>query len=403
MNTQDLLLHPDNLRALRASSQLRAPGFAQLQALVPAPGAEPDWAGLLDAIPDLRMLARTPQDARYHAEGDVWTHTRLVVEALLEHADYRLRDEARRFVLFYAALLHDIAKPATTRVDEISGAIGQPGHSARGAIDVRIMFWHSGVPFDLREAVCRLIAVHQLPFYAIRGNRNGLTAEYLVRKLSHEVNIAELALLAEADMHGRICADAKSILLDIELFRELAREEGCYEQPRVFADIWTRQRYFGGSVLHPDYAYHHEPGARVTVMSGLPASGKDSWVAKHRAGLPVVSFDDARAELGLRHGENEGQAAHYATDKAKELLRRCQDFVWNATHLSRQMRAKTLDLLLAYGATVEVVYLEQPPATLFTRNTRRDSSLRNADIEKMLYRWEVVLPTEAHGVRYLTP
>ena len=52
-------------------------------------------------------------------------------------------------------------------------------------------------------------------------------------------------------------------------------------------------------------------------MCGLPASGKDSWVREHRQGLPVVSYDDAREALGLKHGENDGKAAHRATDMAK--------------------------------------------------------------------------------------
>jgi predicted kinase len=62
------------------------------------------------------------------------------------------------------------------------------------------------------------------------------------------------------------------------------------------------------------------------------------------------------------------------------------------------MRQKTLDLLFAYGAEVELVYLEQPRATLLRRNSRRDSTLTNKALQGMLHRWEVPLPTEAHMV-----
>ena len=104
--------------------------------------------------------------------------------------------------------------------------------------------------------------------------------------------------------------------------------------------------------------------------------------------------------LGLKHGENEGAAAHRAVDFAKQMLREKAPFVWNTTHLSSQMRKKTLDLLFAYDAQVEIVYLEQPPAVIFKRNTRRDTSLSNKSIERMLFKWEVPLPTEAHAVDY---
>jgi predicted kinase len=135
-------------------------------------------------------------------------------------------------------------------------------------------------------------------------------------------------------------------------------------------------------------------------MCGLPASGKNTWVAAERAGLPVVSFDDAREQLGLRHGKNEGAVAHAAIDNAKAFLRAKTPFVWNATHLSEQMRAKTLNLLFAYNAEVEVVYLERPRAELLRRNSRRDTSLSNKALEGMLVRWELPLPTEAHVVEY---
>lgn len=375
--------------------------YDDMLAKVPAPGAEPDWAWFLHAIPALALLEATPQDPLYHAEGNVWIHTRMVVEALLAGGDYQAAAPEERFVLFYAALLHDIAKPATTVIDPDSGRIGQPGHSKRGAIDARILSWHAGVPFALREQLCRIITVHQLPFFAIGGNKNGQSAQYLVRKLSHELDLRLLCAVAQADMEGRHYSGKDDCLVDIELFRELAREEGCYGEAMAFADAHTRLQYMRGTQLAPAFALHQNPGSKVTMMSGLPASGKNTWVGQHLPALPVVSVDDARTALGLRHGENEGAAAHRAVELAKALLRAKAPFVWNTTHLSTQMRKKTLDLLLAYDAEVELVYLEQPPAVTFQRNSRRDTSLSNRRIEQMLFKWEVPLPTEAHRVRYL--
>ncbi|MCE6983514.1 metal-dependent phosphohydrolase, partial [Pseudomonas frederiksbergensis] len=90
-----------------------------------------------------------PQDPVYHQEGDVWTHTMMVVDALLADPAYQRASPDQQFVLFYAALLHDIAKPSCTVIDEITGKIGQPGHSRRGAVDARILLWQAGVPFEL--------------------------------------------------------------------------------------------------------------------------------------------------------------------------------------------------------------------------------------------------------------
>jgi len=374
--------------------------FDTLRALAPAPGQSPDYAACLAAFPALELAKTTPQDPRYHGEGDVWTHTMMVVDALLALPQYQAASRADQEVVFLAALLHDVAKHSTTVIDPVTGAIGQPGHSRKGAIDARIALWDAGAPFAVREAVCRLISVHQVPFFALEGSRRGKPPEFIARELSWHVSLPLLAMLAEADMRGRICADAQRVLDNIALFCELARDDGCFEQPRAFADAHTAVSYFRGADVHPDYPLFQEPGSRVIVMSGLPASGKNTWVNAHYPDLPVISFDDAREELGLRHGKNEGKVAHLAIERARELLRRKAPFVWNATNLSELMRKKTLDLLYAYHAEVELVYLEKPRAELLRRNSRRDTSLSNKTLTSMLHRWDLPLPTEAHRVVY---
>lgn len=375
--------------------------WKQMAALVPhAAGDDVDWAACLQAFPQLELARTTPQDPVFHAEGDVWTHTQMVVRELLEDGDYARLAPAERETVFLAALLHDVAKCSTTQVDG-HGRISQPGHSRKGALDVRLMLWEAGAPVAQREAICRLIAVHQVPFFAFADSRRGLSPEFIVRELSWQVDLHLLVLLARADIRGRICPDVGNVLVNIELLRELALEEGCLRTPRRFASAETAVRYFRGAELHPDYALHEEPGSQVVVMCGLPASGKNTWVAQHHPGLPVVSFDDARAELGLRHGQNEGAAAHLAVDKARALLRAGAPFVWNATHLSRQMRDKSVDLCLAYGARVQLVHLEAAKPVLLERNRNRDTTLSNAALLSMLHRWDVPLPTEAHGLQLL--
>ncbi len=373
--------------------------YKQLQTLVPASGQSPDFQACLEAFPALAFAKTTPQEPKYHGEGDVWTHTMMVVEELLAMAEYQAAPRSDQEVVFFAALLHDIAKYSTTVIDPVTGSIGQPGHSRKGSIDARIALWDIGVPFDVREAICRLISVHQVPFFAMDGSRRG-SPEFIVRELSWQLDIRLLAMLAEADMRGRLFRDMQRVLDNIELFRELAREENCYGRPRDFADTHTAISYFRGADVHPEYRLFQEPGAKVIVMSGLPASGKNAWIDQHHPDLPVVSFDNTREELGLRHGKNEGLVAHLAIDKAKDLLRRKKAFVWNATNLSALMRKKTLDLLFAYHAEVTLVYLEKPRAELLRRNSRRDTSLSNRTLEGMLVRWDLPLPTEAHVVIY---
>lgn len=396
---QSALLAPDNLASIAGAATLRCAAHEQLRALVPAPGHGHDWAGWIDAIEDLARLSRTPQDLRWHAEGDVWTHTKMVCDELVQGEHWLQCDADQRFVLYMAALLHDIAKPSTTRLDEDPAgeggiAIRQPGHSPRGSIDARIMLWRAGVPFDLREQICRLIRAHQVPFHLFSAS----DPTRALRRLSLELRVCDLAALAEADMRGRRLLDGGPPGTDeVELMRELAREDGCYDRPRSFADMHTMRRYFEGDDVDVDSNYFIQPGrSRVVLLSGLPASGKDTWCMKHADGRPVVSFDDSREELGLRYVPNDGRVAHHTLDKVRELLRRGEPFIWNATHLGRQAREKSIGLLRRYDATVEIFYLERPSEVIMSRNRDRDTSLSNKAIEKMLFHWEVPCAWEGH-------
>ena len=373
--------------------------IAQIDAL--RQGNQVDFAACLALFPVLEQAKTTPQDPVYHGEGDVWTHTQMVVAELLVLADFQAASESEQRILFLAALLHDVAKYRTTVINE-DGRIGQPGHSKKGALDARILLWELGLPFAEREAVCSLIAVHQVPFFAFEDNRHGHTPQWLCHSLSWQTNVRLLCALAEADMQGRVCADKSRALDNIALLRELAREEGCEQTPKIFANEHTRLRYFQGHEVYPDFALQLPQGSKVTLMCGLPASGKNTWVTQHAGGVPVLSYDDTRQRLGLKYGANEGLVAHTVFEMAKTYLREKQDFVWNATHLSAQMRQKNVAVSLAYDAHVRIAYVEADKATLLKRNQARDSSLSNAKLLQMLKHWEMPSVLEAHQLDVFT-
>lgn len=358
-----------------------------------------DWPAIEAVFPEHLDMLKTEQDRFYHSEGNVWIHTKMVCEALVANVVYQAMDQAGRTRMFLAALLHDLAKPSTTKVYG-DNRISSKGHSQRGEVDARVLLWRAGYGFAERESVCRMIRYHQEPFLALKKDN----VRFLAHKWSHEVVLKELALLAESDARGRRTdppSDWQNTIDNVELFREFAKEEGCYEKPRFMADSHTAIAYFRrDGQISGDFSFYQKEGSSVILMSGLPASGKDTWLSKNHPSLPVVSIDDAMAELDLVHGENNGKAAHFAIEKAKGFLRKGEPFAWNATNISPLLRKKALDLLYAYDARVTIQYLEQPESVLMSRNHKRDTTLSNKGILGMLNRWEVPYPTEADAVLY---
>ena len=145
--------------------------------------------------------------------------------------------------------------------------------------------------------------------------------------------------------------------------------------PFAFANAASRVSYFDKPDRDPHYAEFEDFRCKVTVMSGLPGAGKDTWIQTHRPDLPMVSLDELRAELKAPATGNQGRVIQAARERAREHLRAGQDFVWNATNISRQLREKSLNLLRDYNAEVEIIYLEPTVERLFSQNQNRASAI----------------------------
>jgi predicted kinase len=345
-----------------------------------------------DWHPPLQLLTTCPQDAEHHAEGDVWTHTQMVIHALLEDPIYQSRIQEEQLIAFYACLLHDVAKPPCTRVE--NGKLTSAGHSKRGAQDIRLFLYEQGVPFHIRESICQIVAHHQVPFFSFAHASKSPT--FLAHELSWKMPLHLLLDVARADMRGRVSVHQKECLDTLTLFELVAEEQQCLYAPYAFPDEVTRMKYFASAgTIDPRFPFFQTTRSVVHIMSGLPASGKDTFVHKHFSHLPVISFDDAIASAGLHANDNVGVAIHGAIEEAKQLLRDGREFVFNATHLSPLMRQKTLDLVHRYDGVSHLHYLEVPYDQLFTRNQARDTTLSNKKLASMMLKWETPTPIES--------
>ena len=352
---------------------------------------------LLNAFPIMKTFADTPQDSIYHAEGNVLIHTDMVVQELLALPEYQQAEYTDRLIMFYGALFHDIGKPLTTKTED-NGRITSKGHSKTGSILLREMFWENNAPFALREAVCNLISYHQVPFYLL-NDKNYL---FNLHSLSHKTKLSNLFSIAKADILGRVSDNIQTTLDNMSILQEIALEEQCFYQAKQIPEN-VRFSYFENQGKTPfEYIYPEEDTFTVQVLSGLPASGKDTWCKQHTE-LPIISFDDTRKQLKLKYGANEGLVVHTTIDNAKQYLRTKTPFIWNSTNLSKQNRDKTISLLRQYKAKVHIVYLEETKGTIFSRNNARDSSLTNNKIKEMVKKWEVPSSIEAHNLTLKVP
>jgi tRNA nucleotidyltransferase (CCA-adding enzyme) len=183
--------------------------FAEFKKLLlksarPSVGLE--WMRRMDMLrffPEIGALVGVPQEPEWHCEGDVWTHTLMVVDqAARLRAECASEGDALAHML--AALCHDLGKADfTVRKD---GRWRSPAHEAGGDKPTRAFLARLTNENDLVEGVVTLVREHLKPtqLYKVRDTLRPAA----IRRLALRVDIAKLVRLARADHLGRTTEEA---------------------------------------------------------------------------------------------------------------------------------------------------------------------------------------------------
>jgi putative nucleotidyltransferase with HDIG domain len=154
--------HADGLRRIAAerirdefSRLIVLPARARALELLVASGL------IRHVLPEVLPLIGCQQPPEWHPEGDVYTHTRIMLEMLADDAPLEL---------CLAVLLHDIAKPPTRTYDADAGRIRFNGHDALGAAMAREILNRLRYPNQVIDDVCFMVSRH-MQFMNVRQMR----------------------------------------------------------------------------------------------------------------------------------------------------------------------------------------------------------------------------------------
>lgn len=174
-----------------------------LRANSPSIGVE--WLRKLGVIeklfPEIQSLIGVPQDPEWHPEGDVFVHTKLVVDRARELIDDL--SHPRQVAVVLAALAHDFGKPATTEF--IEGRWRSRGHEEAGVPPTESFLdrinIHTLDGYNVRTQVIALVREHLKPgeFYKKRDE----VGEGAFRRLARRCEPDLLYRVAKADSLGR--------------------------------------------------------------------------------------------------------------------------------------------------------------------------------------------------------
>jgi poly(A) polymerase len=155
-------------------------------------------------MPEVLPLIGCEQPPEWHPEGDVYTHTLIMLEMLEPDAPLEL---------CLAVLLHDIAKPPSMTIDDESGRIRFNGHDALGAEMAEGILRRLRYPNDTINAVVPMVARH-MQFMNVQKMR--------VAKLKRFM--AEPTFEHEMELHRVDCGSSNGFTDNYEFLQTKAAE-----------------------------------------------------------------------------------------------------------------------------------------------------------------------------------
>lgn len=152
-------------------------------------------------FPEIKALIAVPQDPEWHPEGDVFVHTRLVVDRARELIDDL--PYAKQVTVMLAALAHDFGKPATTEF--IEGRWRSRGHEEAG-VEPTVSFLdklniHTLDGYEVRAQVVALVRDHLKPGEYFK--KRDEVGDGAFRRLARKCELDLLYRVAKADSLGR--------------------------------------------------------------------------------------------------------------------------------------------------------------------------------------------------------
>jgi tRNA nucleotidyltransferase (CCA-adding enzyme) len=204
-------VHPDTVELCRTIDLSDLPAervWGELEKLLLRarhPSIGLGWLRALGAIeqlfPEINTLIDVPQEPEWHPEGDVFVHTRLVLDRARELIDDL--PYAKQVTVMLAALAHDFGKPATTEF--VEGRLRSRGHEEAGVRPAEQFLdrlnIHTLDGFDVRRQVIALVRDHLKPgeFFKKRDQ----VGDGAFRRLARKCELDLLYRVSKADSLGR--------------------------------------------------------------------------------------------------------------------------------------------------------------------------------------------------------
>ena len=192
-----------------------------LKAATPSTGLQAldDMGVLENNFSEIADLKGVHQRDDYHAEGDVFVHTKMTLDKAAEIIK-RFPDDKDKMIIMLATLCHDVGKPSTATPD--GRAIG---HEDAGVPVAQSILDKLTNDKEIIDTVIPLVENHLKPAQFHRNGASDAAFRRLINK--HGLKFLDLlSAVSEADVSGRLHKDS----------------EGNVTKPGNDENVWFRER-----------------------------------------------------------------------------------------------------------------------------------------------------------------
>ncbi len=231
-----------------------------------------DASGLMKQIlPELEAMKGCQQPPQFHPEGDVFQHTRLMLQLLPDEVS---------LPLVLSVLFHDIGKPPTSSVDE-EGRIRFNGHDRIGAEMTEVLMQR--LRFSRAEIDATVEAVRQhMVFKDVPKMRVAKLKRFMARP----------TFVDELELHRVDCASSHGMLDNYEFLQHKKEEfanEPIIPPPLVTGRRPDRARDEARSTFRRNSRGGRDAAARRRVARSRRGPGVDKKEIPVRRGLTGIS------------------------------------------------------------------------------------------------------------------
>lgn len=160
---------------------------------------------------ELEKLIGVPQNENYHKEGDVWTHTMMVLDEAA-----KMRESVSSPLYFMiAALVHDLGKPEATEIKD--GVAHAYMHEKKGLTAVKSFLGRITNERALIKYAFNMTELHMKP-NVVAGAGSSVKATN--RMFDESVSPLDLIALSQCDGRGKLPRDDKKLAENLDFLMD---------------------------------------------------------------------------------------------------------------------------------------------------------------------------------------